>query len=547
MEMEREGKHIWKSVESNTTVLLISPEMLATPGFQQLLQTNKFKSRIYALVIDEIHLLNSWGASFRPLFQQIGFLRARFPSKTVLLGLTATLRRGKYKDSVFKFLGLDASKVHFIQRSNARPGVTLRIRTLRANTNTEHFPQLDWVLREKGHVLIFCPSIRTGFRLAVYLWHLDPRSAVVNQTIRLFNSLNSTSYNLKTLQILRENENAKITIATDKLSVGVDIPNFETVVVVDPVDLDDLWQKGGRVGRDKKKVKSPKVIVYIPNHKMTTLEDIADVQPEPEGLTDVANNGQQKKLRRRQTKQAEVDEGLARVVTAKCPPKAIDDEYDNPTSDPPCSDNCTTCAELQPAQSSSTSCTCSGCDPEITSTGTDTQLKQKRKAVPLNIRITKAMRPTGIALLRAFRDDLWANADELTTGMIPLESFLPDSVMEDILDGIPYLLTKQTIESLRLEDGSFDLKASITLLRPFVADNIHLNGEISRLLETLLHIHFEFDRIREEKKTAAKEKRETLKSGTDIPADSSLTSSSEEDEGEEARLHVSRTLRVDLQ
>ena len=75
MEMEREGKHIWKHVESHTTVLLISPEMLATPGFQQLLQIKRFKNRIYGLIIDEIHLLISWGASFRPLFQQIGFLR----------------------------------------------------------------------------------------------------------------------------------------------------------------------------------------------------------------------------------------------------------------------------------------------------------------------------------------------------------------------------------------------------------------------------------------------------------------------------------------
>ena len=547
MEMERESKNIWKYVESNMTVLLVSPEMLATPGFQQLLQTNKFKSRICALIIDEIHLLNSWGAGFRPHFQQIGFLRARFPSNTVLLGLTATLRKGKYKDNVFKFLGLDASKVHFIQRSNARPGVKLLIRTLRANTNTEHFPQLDWVLREKGHVLIFCPSIRTGFRLAVYLWHLDPRSAVVNQTIRLFNSLNSTSYNLKTLQLLRKNEHAKITIATDKLSVGVDIPNFETVVVVDPVDLDDLWQKGGWVGRDKKKVKSPKVIVYIPNHKMMALEDI---------VSDLRNNNgraRQKKSRPRQIKQTEpVDEGLARVVTAECPPKAIDEEYDNPSFDPPCSDDCTTCAELRLARSTQDSdpCTCSGCHPEIDTTVTAMQVKQKKKAIPLNIPVTKAMRPTGIALLHAFRDDLWANADELTTGMIPLESFLPDSVMENILDGIPYLLSKQTIESLRLEDGTFDPQASATLLRPFVTDNIHLIGESSRILETVLRIHSEFDRICEENKTAAKEKRETLKSSVNIPADSAATSSSEEDEVEDATRpdsNASRTLRVDLQ
>ena len=104
--------------------------------------------------------------------------------------------------------------------------------------------------------------------------------------------------------------------------------------------------------------------------------------------------------------------------------------------------------------------------------------------------------------------------------------------------------------SLRMEDGSFDLQASATLLRPFVTDNIHLVGESSRILETILRIHSAFDQICEEKKTAAKEKRETLKSGADGPGDSSATSSSEEGESEEATLpdpNASRTLKVDLQ
>ena len=180
------------------------------------------------------------------------------------------------------------------------------------------------------------------------------------------------------------------------------------------------------------------------------------------------------------------------------------------------------------------------------------QVKQRKKAIPLNIRVTKAMRVVGMGLLYALRNDLWADADELTAGMVPLESFLPDSVMEDILDGFPYLLSRPTIESLRKKDGSFDLEASTNLLRPFVTDNTHLIGESSRLLETCLRIHSEFDKIREEKKKVAKEKREALKPGADIPADSPATSSGEESEGEEAfpdatASHLSRTLRVDLQ
>lgn len=69
-------------------------------------------------------------------------------------------------------------------------------------------------------------------------------------------SLDSTVYNPKTFQLIRvqDDEYAKITIVTDKLSMVVDVPNVETVTV-DPVDLDDLWQKSGHVGRDK--LKSP--------------------------------------------------------------------------------------------------------------------------------------------------------------------------------------------------------------------------------------------------------------------------------------------------
>ena len=121
---------------------------------------------------------------------------------------------------------------------------------MRANQSSEHFPQLEWVLREKGKVLIFCPTIRTGFNLAVHLWHVDPKSAVLHQTIRLFNSLNETGYNTETFDLLRGSSSSKVTIATDKLSVGINIPDFETVVIIDPKDPDDLVQKGGRVGHD---------------------------------------------------------------------------------------------------------------------------------------------------------------------------------------------------------------------------------------------------------------------------------------------------------
>src|ERR1700723_1192400 len=45
------------------------------------------------------HLLNTWGASWRKAFQQIGWVQARF-TDVLLIALTATMRGGKHIASV---------------------------------------------------------------------------------------------------------------------------------------------------------------------------------------------------------------------------------------------------------------------------------------------------------------------------------------------------------------------------------------------------------------------------------------------------------------
>ena len=261
-EADANDLNIWKIIESDITVILISPEMLSSPGFRMLIDSKVFQLRLYAMAMDEVHLLKTWGETFRPAFRQIGFMRARFSQNLPMLALTATMQDKNMK-SICDTLGFQDNRYHLLRRSNARPDIQLIFRTLNANPNTERFTQLDWVLKAPGKTLIFCSSIRFGFKLAIYLWHLDPSSAATRRTLRLFNSLNSPEYNRITLELLRGSDSSMITIATDKLSVGVDISDFQTVVITDPKDLDDLWQKAGRVGRDRTKIKNPRVIVYI--------------------------------------------------------------------------------------------------------------------------------------------------------------------------------------------------------------------------------------------------------------------------------------------
>ncbi|RDB16714.1 ATP-dependent DNA helicase Q1 [Hypsizygus marmoreus] len=516
-EAERAGTQLWRAVEWDISVILISPEMLSTPGFQRLLDVKRFTDRVYALVVDEIHLLNTWGTGFRPEFRQIGFLRARFPTKTVFLGLTATLRKGKHTDAVCKFMGLHEGKYHFIRRSNARPDVQLIFRTLHAHKASERFPELDWVLRVKGKVLIFCASIRFGFRLAVYLWHLDPQSAILHNTIRLFNSLNSDNYNSTTLKLLEGNQASKITIATDKLSVGVDIADFQTVVIIDPRDLDDLWQKGGRVGRDRTKVKDAQMITYLTSARMKA----ARAMLQDKGLADKGPSST--------GSGAEMERGLAEVVLAKCHVAEINRQYDNPLDDPPCSAECTSCSNSPPMQHP-LSCNCSGCDPELQVNSVITP-KPRQKPLPLNIRVTKEMRQAGKDRLIRFREQIWEDADELTMGFLPAEYFLPDSMIEILLDQFPLLLSKEALSHILAagETQESTTSAARELLKPFLKDHTHLTAHALALLEVVSELHTRFDGMRLQKRLEANERRG--KKATEAAVNPLDSSEESEDDG----------------
>jgi superfamily II DNA helicase RecQ len=91
-------RNIWQEAIKGFTMVMVSPEELASRDFNQLLGVKEFWDRIFALGVDEVHLLYFWGALFRPNYRRIGYLRERLPMscgrKTHLLAVTATLQEG---------------------------------------------------------------------------------------------------------------------------------------------------------------------------------------------------------------------------------------------------------------------------------------------------------------------------------------------------------------------------------------------------------------------------------------------------------------------
>jgi len=97
---------------------------------------------VCVIAVDEVHLLNIWGASWRKAFCQIGWVQARF-SDVVLIALTATMHGGKHIRSVCEFLGLQRGQFHLIRRSNTRLDIQILFRTMKSNIGGRNFPELD--------------------------------------------------------------------------------------------------------------------------------------------------------------------------------------------------------------------------------------------------------------------------------------------------------------------------------------------------------------------------------------------------------------------
>jgi hypothetical protein len=151
-----------KVIRGDISAALLSPEQLISPAFETLMQDQKFFKHIFAMCVDEVHLMYSWGACFCKSFNQIGHMRCHLPHNAQLLALTATLHHGEPMDTICMFLRPFPGKFHFICRSNAQQDVQMIFCTMQSAATGHHFPDLAWVLHEKCKIIIFVKEINVG-------------------------------------------------------------------------------------------------------------------------------------------------------------------------------------------------------------------------------------------------------------------------------------------------------------------------------------------------------------------------------------------------
>ncbi|KAJ7729326.1 P-loop containing nucleoside triphosphate hydrolase protein [Mycena metata] len=232
-------------------VICVDPEHLRSKEWREISDSSIFRAHIFYAATDEVHLINTWGLEFRTDFGLIGlFVRGRLPSSISVVGLSATLAPGRATTAVCETLGLYGDAFHLIRRTNERPNVQFIMQVLGHGLSGYSFPDLLPFLQSGRKAVIFCPTIDMVFRVYVFIWRLQSRTADKLRRTRMYTSLCPAEYNQETLRLLKDDPYFQIVIATVAFSNGINATTLDDSITLSfPVTGDNAWQNGGRVGR----------------------------------------------------------------------------------------------------------------------------------------------------------------------------------------------------------------------------------------------------------------------------------------------------------
>ncbi|KAF9478507.1 hypothetical protein BDN70DRAFT_808755, partial [Pholiota conissans] len=210
-----------------------------------------FRRNLVLLGIDEAHVLDPWGKDFRQAYRQIGLLRNRLPAHTSLVAVTATLCPGKETRSLCSALNLKPGAYHEIRQSSERPNVRMIFKTLTHGLGGYDFPDIAWVFKRGVKAVVYCRTIDLGFRVAYYGWRQYTHGSRPLENVRLWSAVTSPSYNARTLDLFKNNEDTSVIVATIAFGMGMNLKNItDSINLGLPSTFNGLIQQNGRAGRN---------------------------------------------------------------------------------------------------------------------------------------------------------------------------------------------------------------------------------------------------------------------------------------------------------
>ncbi|KAF7358270.1 p-loop containing nucleoside triphosphate hydrolase protein [Mycena venus] len=214
-------------------VVCVDPEHLRDKAWREIAAYELYRANILYGCVDEVRLINQWGANFRPLFRYVGpFFRGRLPSSTSIFALSATLQPGSATKSVCRSLGLFGNDFFLFRSSSQRHNTQFIMEPLQNGVGGRIFPQLFDYLNSRRKAVIHCRTIDDVLRGPHRLRHLKMyhslRSSADKEILRLVDedpecqkqlaaSSNPDSAPRKRSETVKPLEHAKTLVLTEKV------------------------------------------------------------------------------------------------------------------------------------------------------------------------------------------------------------------------------------------------------------------------------------------------------------------------------------------
>lgn len=249
-------------------LLYCTPELIATPRFQTILQTIYSKGRLSLIAIDEAHCISSWGHDFRPSYRKLSWLRSTFIDLPIM-ACTATATSRVIED-IREVLSISKSDACLVSSFN-RPNISYEVRNKDSMGENSALKDLVCVIK----------SEHNKARLEVY-----PCSGIVyvhkrNDTTFIAKAISDAGVlaapyhaGLKDDQRQQVQEQwtkgtVKVAVATVAFGMGIDLPHVRYVIHWSlSKSIEGFYQESGRGGRDLRPAKS---ILYYSQYDASSL------------------------------------------------------------------------------------------------------------------------------------------------------------------------------------------------------------------------------------------------------------------------------------
>jgi superfamily II DNA helicase RecQ len=210
-------------------VVIVSPERLVSPEFDEIVRDTYFRRNLCLYVIDEAHVVDPWGKSYRKAYSDIGAVCNRIPPDVPVLAMTATCRPELTK-TLLSILSFRENEYSILRRPCEKRNLRIVYQSLTHGLGGDEFTDIQWIASCNFKVIVYCTDYDLCYRVSRYLRRLLPLGNACSQAVCVYHSLVSSKHNEKALTAFNEDPHTFVMVATIKFGMGIDIRNVQVVV-----------------------------------------------------------------------------------------------------------------------------------------------------------------------------------------------------------------------------------------------------------------------------------------------------------------------------